>query len=47
MPIGEGRINEIFLVGKPRFKKDTPPEVKRALETSGPEKTGRLFDYVE
>jgi len=47
MPIGEGRINEIFLVGKPRFKKDTPPEVKRALETRGPEKTGRLFDYVE
>ena len=47
MPIREGRINEIFLVGKPRFKKDTPPEVKRALETRGPEKTGRLFAYVE
>ncbi len=47
MPIREGRINEAFLVGKPKFKKNTPPEIKKALETRSQEKTGQLFGYVE
>ncbi|OGZ28214.1 MAG: hypothetical protein A2931_03130 [Candidatus Niyogibacteria bacterium RIFCSPLOWO2_01_FULL_45_48] len=47
MPMREGRINEVFLVGRPKFKKETPPEIKRALETRGQEKTGQLFGYVE
>lgn len=47
MPMQEGRINEIFLVGRPKFKKDTPPEVKKTIETRGPERTGKLFGLVE
>lgn len=46
-PMRGGRLNEVFLVGKPKFKKETPPEVKKALETRSPERTGKLFGLVE
>ncbi|QQG45974.1 MAG: hypothetical protein HYY55_03285 [Candidatus Niyogibacteria bacterium] len=46
-PMGGGRINEIFLVGRPEWEKGIPPEVKKALDTRSQERTGCLFDYVE